>query len=131
MDTLQENIRGLPVELRERIYRELVKIQVKRKEELHPLRHRCFNHWYLDAVRGLILKKVLKWSDIDKVQVGEKCCLVDSDYFYNQVSLLNRIPEDELESYQNLVQNVNLVEEETSDGFVICQLVTKKFGFDN
>ena len=49
---LQENIRGLPVELRERIYRELVKIQVKRKEELHPLRHLCLNHWYLDAVRG-------------------------------------------------------------------------------
>ena len=74
---------------------------------------------------------MFKWSDIDKLQVGEKCYLVDSDYFYNQVNLLNLIPKEELESYQNLVQNVNLVEEETSDGFVICQLVTKQFGFDN
>ncbi len=130
MDSLQENIRGLPVELRERIYRELVKIQVKRKELLHPLRHRCLNHWYLNAIRGLILKKVFKWSDIDEQQVGEKC-IVSRDYMYYQLHLLNRIPEDELESYHNLVQNVNLVEEETSDRLVVCQLVTKKFGFEN
>jgi hypothetical protein len=127
MDPLQENIRALPAELRELIYRELVKIQVKRKEELHPLRHRCLNHWYLNAIRGLILKKVFKWSDIDRRLEIEKSSIVGSDYIYYQVHLLNRIPEEESESYQNLVQNVYLVEEETSDQLVMCQIVTKKF----
>ncbi len=131
MDFLLENIRGLPVELRERIYREFVKIQVKRKEELHPLRHRCLNHWYLNAIRGLILNKVFKWSDIDQLITEEKSCYVDRDYIYYQLHLLNRIPEDELESYQNLVQNVYLVEEETSDRLVMCQLVTRTFEFEN
>ncbi|KAK3579199.1 hypothetical protein CHS0354_022739 [Potamilus streckersoni] len=130
MDPLLENIRGLPVELRERIYRELVKIQVKRKELLHPLRHRCLNHWYLNAIKGLILKKVFKWSDISRHRVGKKC-IVSRDYMYFQLHLLNRIPEDELESYHNLEQFVNLVEEETSDRLVTFQLVTREFRFEN
>ena len=53
-DTLQENIRVLPVEFRKSIYRELVNIQVKHKEQLHPLHHRCLNHWSLNDIRGLI-----------------------------------------------------------------------------
>jgi hypothetical protein len=134
MDTLQENIRGLPVELRERIYRELVKIQVQRKEPLHPLCHRRLNHWYLNAIRGLILEKVFKWSDIDQLfKKNSVDCLVDSNYFYYQVHLLNRIPEEQRESYQTFVRDKYLAEDEdeTSGQILICQLVVRKFRFDN
>ncbi|KAL3841551.1 hypothetical protein ACJMK2_019676 [Sinanodonta woodiana] len=51
MDTLQENVRGLTVELRERIYRKLPNIKGKHKEQFHPLRHRFLSHWYLNDIQ--------------------------------------------------------------------------------
>ena len=135
MDPLLENIRGLPVELRERIYREFVKIQVKRKEKLHPLRLRRFNHWYLNAIREFILKKVFKWSDIDELYISKKesvisvdCCM-DTYYRYYQSHVLIRVPEDELEIYKNCRWHAFIAEheDEICDRLVICQLVPTKF----
>ena len=73
--------------------------------------------------------KVFQWSDIDQLLVSKKDCVVDSDYFYYQVHLLHRIPEEELEGYQNLVHNVNLDKEETSERCVMYKLVTKYFRY--
>ena len=129
MDSLQVLIRCLPVELRQRIYRELVKIQVKRKELLHPLRHRCFNHWYLRAIRGFIQMKAFQRSDLVELEKNHKILAFPSPTIY-VVSLLDRVPEEELESYQNLSHNVNLVQDATSERIVSCALVTELFGFD-
>ena len=64
--TLEECIQTLPLELRERIYKHFVKIQVKRKEELHPPWHKAFNHWYLNSIKCLITLKAYQISDLER-----------------------------------------------------------------
>ena len=65
--------------------------------------------------------------------MNKKDALFDNDYIYYQVELLNRIPEEQTESYQNFVRDKHLVEDEdeTSGQILICQLVVRKFRFDN
>ncbi|KAL3871974.1 hypothetical protein ACJMK2_039945 [Sinanodonta woodiana] len=92
------------------MYRELVNIQVKCKEQLHLLRHRCVNHWYQHAIRIMTTMKVVQWSDHVQQDMGEKDWFVVTHSCYYKVRILQRIPDEELDDYQNLLHNVHLVE---------------------
>ncbi|KAL3865768.1 hypothetical protein ACJMK2_043123 [Sinanodonta woodiana] len=101
MNSLQQNICGLPVELSKYIYRELIKIEIKRKKILNPNNHHLLRSpWYLNAIRVLIHLKVSKLSEFQ--HLPNKIRLT---YFKIQI---NREIPDGKEMEQNYKNCLNL-----------------------